>query len=720
MLRISHHTQPFRYKIPKAIYQQESNIITRSIIAPSSSVINQYQRKYLTMDPSLSRAASTRITALFSRDSQPKGVMNFAEKNRSKELKRLSKVMEMDVPQLKELLKNQMQKMESDSPKALYIEWIIDESSGNRVNSSKRRKESDAEEKKSDAGDFTEGSQTVTPQPKKSRVIRPTRPTTAEERTREEEKEELAESAIQDPNLLTSTLFENIEGLHPASKRAIKEVLKLKSMTEIQQKTYDAASSGQDVLGRARTGTGKTMAFLLPALQSLLSKRDYVVGSNIGILIVSPTRELATQIGDQAEKLLSFHRNMRVQVVFGGTKITKDINTLNRNVPTVLVATPGRLLDHLENTKIGSRQFGHDIMRETPILVLDETDRLLDMGFRREIKKILAYLPRTERRQTLLFSATVPDELKQIMSENMKKDYIEVDCIGDNAESSSHTNLQVEQSHVVLPSMDRYVSSVVQIVKRTMNTGDSPKIVVFFPAARLVGFFADFFNTGLGIEVIELHSKKSQGYRNKASDKFRKAKCAVLFTSDVSARGVDYPDVTDVLQFGLPESKDQYIHRLGRTGRAGKTGKGLIVLSPFEAKFLSDLKGLDVPLNVEMNNFLKDPVDRHTLSSVDDVMNMVKNGDKTLSGSAKQAYQAFLGYYLGQIKRTNFRAKTEIVQTANFVSTLMGLDETPGLLARTVGKMGLKGVPGIRIEKGGMENQGGARQGGRNNSRGRR
>lgn len=230
--------------------------------------------------------------------------------------------------------------------------------------------------------------------------------------------------------------------------------------------------------------------------------------------------------------------------------------------------------------------------------------------------------------------------------------------------------------------------------------------------------------------MIELHSKKSQGYRNKASDKFRKAKCAVLFTSDVSARGVDYPDVTDVLQFGLPESREQYIHRLGRTGRAGKTGKGLLILAPFESKFVSDLKGLDVPLNKEMSNLLENTCIR-TDDDIKTVTDRVKHGDETLTQSAKQAYQAFLGYYLGQIKRTNFRSKIEIVDTANFVSELMGLDEIPGLLARTVGKMGLKGVNGIVIEKGGPQNQGGrpnsrqggrpnSRQGGRQNSRGRR
>jgi len=345
-------------------------------------------------------------------------------------------------------------------------------------------------------------------------------------------------------------------------------------------------------------------------------------------------------------------------------------------------------------------------------LVLDETDRLLDMGFRREIKKIMMFLPRIEHRQTLLFSATVPPELKEVMSENMKKDFIEVDCIHDDAMSGGHTNDQVDQSHVILPDMDRYVTSVLEIVKVIMDSTESPKIVAFFPAARLVGFFADFFNTGLGIEVIELHSRKSQAYRNKASDKFRKAKSAILFTSDVSARGVDYPDVTNVLQFGLPESREQYIHRLGRTGRAGKKGKGLLVLAPFESKFVSELKDIDVPVNKDMSNLLNGPADIQTVDAVNAVMDMVKRGDETLTISAKQAYQAFLGYYLGKIKRTNFRAKTDVVNTANFISTKMGLTETPSIAAKVVGKMGLKGVSGVVIEKG-------ARQGDRNNSRAR-
>jgi len=658
------------------------------------------------MDPNLSRVTSKRIHALFSSNSQEdRKNLNFTDKNRSKEMKRLSKSMDVDVPQLREFLKRQKPKLELNSPKAKYIEWILEDSSvanerkAERLSStkkSKKNKDPDMEEKKSEhVEDVVLNTQSPS---KKRKVVRPRRPVSPQQREAADLQEESNQSVI---NILSGLDFADCENLHPYSKRAIKEVLQLKSMTEIQAKTFSAAASGNDVLGRARTGTGKTLAFLLPAIERIVQSKDFVCGINVGILIISPTRELATQIGDQAEKLLTFYpNNMKVQVMFGGTKMGRDVNFLNKHLPSILVATPGRLLDHMENTKLtGGRQFGYDIMRNTNILVLDETDRLLDMGFRREISKILAFLPRKERRQTLLFSATVPDELKQIMSENMREDFIEVDCINDDSDGS-HTNVQVEQSHVILPNMDRYISSVAEIMQLILkDPAVRHKVVVFFPTARMVSFFSDFFNLGLGIDVIELHSKKSQSYRNKASDKFRKAKTGVLFTSDVSARGVDYPDVTNVIQFGLPESREQYIHRLGRTGRAGKAGKGLLVLAPFESGFLSELKGLDVSVDNEINNLFQSPGDNQTINAVDGVVEQVNKGDPALVKSAQQAYQAFLGYYLGQIKRTKLKSKGDVVTTANNISVIMGLNEVPAIFARTVGKMGLKGVKGIVIDK---------------------
>jgi len=449
------------------------------------------------------------------------------------ELARLSKELKLSVPDLISQLKKNRPNMTGQ--KADLVDSLLTHSTicMPAVNSqvSKKMKPTPVQKEKNN----------------KAKAIRPKRPKSKKAEEEAKSSQKRAAEAIHDPTLLTNDSFAERVDLHPSSKRAIIDVLGLSKMTEVQSKTFAAASSGKDVLARARTGTGKTLAFLLPAIEVIAKDVDAMSGQNVGIMVISPTRELATQIANQAEALLTFHEKMSVQVVYGGTKIGGDINKMKRRIPTILVATPGRLQDHLESTSIKGRRFS-EIVSKTKVLVLDETDQLLDMGFRREIQKIINYLPR--QRQTLLFSATLPDELRDVMSQTMKEGSLTVDCINDG-DSSSHTNARVDQSHVVLPSMERFVAAVVETVMAAIEnkngTGKS-KIVVFFSTARLVGFFSALFNIGLGIDVIELHSKKSQSYRNNASEKFRNAKSAVLFTSDVSARGVDYPDVTHVIQ----------------------------------------------------------------------------------------------------------------------------------------------------------------------------
>ncbi len=312
------------------------------------------------------------------------------------------------------------------------------------------------------------------------------------------------------------------------------EDLGLQTMTEVQAKTFTAALSGSDVLARARTGTGKTLAFLIPAVERIVRNINFVGGQGIGCLVVAPTRELAIQIGEEAEKLLLHHSDLTVQVMYGGTKMARDMHAMNKRLPTVLVATPGRLLDHLQETKVRGRKFSDDVIANTDIVVLDEIDRLLDMGFRRDIQRILSYLPRKEKRQTMLFSATIPKGMKGIMRESLKEDYLEVDCVQDGRDSTP-TNVRVTQSHIVLSDMKSVMMSIYTILKHATNSKPY-KIVVFFPTARMVSFFADFLNDGLEFPVMELHSKKSQSSRNTASENFRQAKNAVLFTSDLSAR----------------------------------------------------------------------------------------------------------------------------------------------------------------------------------------
>uniref|UniRef100_A0A7S4JCQ7 ATP-dependent RNA helicase n=1 Tax=Odontella aurita TaxID=265563 RepID=A0A7S4JCQ7_9STRA len=628
--------------------------------------------------------------------------------SREEELSGLASSLNIDVPKVKELLAKQRRKSGISPEKARRIDWLLN---GRGLPKEDKVKEDQRVAKvatKAAASNSPEKNSKPAAQERgRSTRARPRRPAAVakQEEDRQAQVKKRHDAALKDPSLLSNVDFSSRVDIHHSSKRALTEIMGFTSMTEIQARTYAAALSGKDVLGRARTGTGKTLAFLLPAIEGVLRSREYQPGLNIGVLVISNTRELAIQIGDEAEKLLTFHPDMSVQVVYGGTKKSRDETQLRRRMPTILVATPGRLQDLLTTTRIGARKFS-EIMSTTPVLVLDETDRLLDMGFRREIDKILTFLPRSNKRQTLLFSATIPDEMRSIMAKTMKEDFIEVDCIGDGAETT-HTNVRVKQSHVIIPTLDRYLTSVVDVVQEAAKDDEGRnKIVVFFPTARMVSYFADLFNEVAGTPVMELHSKKTQSYRNRVSKTFRSAANGILFTSDVSARGVDYPDVTHVIQVGMPESREQYIHRLGRTGRAGKAGKGWLVLGPFESQFLGELKSIDVQKDMRLADLVNGPPSTEAEDILDKTVGRVRAGDKKLTQSGERAYQAFLGYYLSQMKRMKMRKKDDLVRIANEISSLMGFHEAPSMTKRMVGKMGLKGVAGLVIREPSDEHHG--------------
>ena len=555
-----------------------------------------------------------------------------------------------------------------------------------------------------------------------------------------------ASGAGTDPSFMTQYKFidQPSNVIDPLTLKAITKEMKLERLTEIQYKTLQATTTpgggtdlDVDVLGRARTGTGKTVAFLIPAIQTVLKKKSRTSSSSsnsksIEILIISPTRELATQIMNQAKAILTFQnrKQFTVQLIIGGTNMRSDVSKFSNNLPTILVATPGRLKDHLQNTVLKNGTKFANCFDSLKVSVLDEADQLLEMGFRQDIFTILKFLPSVEQRQTLLFSATMPHALKEVMAKAMKRQYVTVDCIHDNDANGSdnngngnnkETNSHVIQTHVILPpGMDRLVLSVIEVVLLAMKQEPDYKIIAFFPTARLVGYFAELVNLGIRRgntqrnngkpfpePIIEIHSRKSQANRNKASDKFRNAKSSILFTSDVSARGVDYPGVTTVIQFGLPDSREQYIHRLGRTGRAGKAGRGWLVLADYERTFLNELQkggnsgGVNVPVNKELQTLFSSPPTQDVLDLVDPVLtNQIgKCQNQELVKSAQQAYQAWLGFYKDRIKRMTkpYKTKVEIVQMANEFAKLMGLTTQPALLKKTIGKMGLKGVPGIKV-----------------------
>ena len=483
-----------------------------------------------------------------------------------------------------------------------------------------------------------------------------------------------ASAATGTGNSPATVKFEDL-GLCAPSLRALREVKGFERATAVQDQTLPHVLGGADVLARAKTGSGKTIAFLLPALEKLFADRARD-GASISVLVLSPTRELATQIHEEAKQLLTFHgAGVGAQVVYGGTKIDKDIKSLRANRCDVLVATPGRLIDHLENGDLARRLEG------CHTLVLDEADRLLDMGFKRDVDRILGYVP--ANRQTLLFSATVSAEIEAVASRSLRPGYRYVDCVGE--EDTGATNLQVKQSLAIVP-LESTMASVKRLIESHEATTPNHKVMVFFPTARSTALAAELF-ARVRADVVEIHSKLSQPRRTRATEAFREAKRAVMMTSDVTARGIDFPDVTLVIQVGLPSNREQYIHRLGRTARAGKSGEGVLVLTEREAFFAEQDIG-DLPLEKGHPGAVATEEDR---VAVDAAMRAVSPKTKA------QCYSAWLGFYKGFAKKMRLTPEA-LVAEANFLAVnVMGCDEPPGLLKKTIGMMGLKGVTGLNI-----------------------
>jgi len=455
-------------------------------------------------------------------------------------------------------------------------------------------------------------------------------------------------------------------------------------MTAVQAETLPLIlkQDDKDCLAKAKTGTGKTLAFMIPTIEKIMaSKRS---GSDIHCLVISPTRELANQIGTETEKLLTFHKDYlrKVVVCVGGTNKNKDVKALRGTTP-IVVATPGRLLDHLQNGGLAER------MANLDCLILDEADQLLDMGFRPDIERILKLLQSSRKtRQTLLFSATIPNQVNEIAGIAMRPNFNFVDTVGEDNEQ---THLHVQQQ-LMVSSQEALIRDLFSILDRE-TTAAPYKIIVFFTTARLTGFMAEIFNsvssqTGFG--VLEIHSRKTQKVRERASDQFRKNKNAIMFSSDVTARGMDYPDVTFVLQVGLTD-RSQYIHRLGRTARAGKDGKGGLLLADYEEYHMTKRELTDMPLEL-----IPIPQSaRATGAATQAILNVSE--DKALTNSAEQAYRAWLGYYNGHLKKIRWDKK-QLVAQANMWGEEVGLLNQPSMQKRTVGKMGLKGVPGLKLE----------------------
>jgi len=329
--------------------------------------------------------------------------------------------------------------------------------------------------------------------------------------------------------------------------------------TPVQLESIPAILKGRDVMAAAQTGTGKTAGFTLPILD-LLAQGPRVQANQVRALILVPTRELAAQVGDSVAGY-GVRLPLRSAVVFGGVKINPQMMKLRKGVD-ILVATPGRLLDLHRQNAVRFNQL--------EILVLDEADRMLDMGFIEELKKILALLPM--RRQNLMFSATFSDELRAL-AKNIVNNPVEI-CV--NPANTTATTIE----HWLYP-VDKKQKNA--LLKKLIKDNDWQQVLVFCKTKQTANRLVHFLKLQ-AISVAAIHGDKSQGARTRALSEFKNSQIQVLVATDLAARGLDIPQLPQVVNYDLPHVAQDYIHRIGRTGRAGVSGQAvsLVCADEFE------------------------------------------------------------------------------------------------------------------------------------------
>ncbi|WFD45791.1 RNA helicase [Malassezia furfur] len=392
-------------------------------------------------------------------------------------------------------------------------------------------------------------------------------------------------------------------------------------------------AEGRDLLVKARTGTGKTVAFLVPAIESRRRAleaaehgqwtdafRTYVEKAgegkllesdaprasarllglfqkrSVGALILSPTRELATQIANEARKLLSHQSHLNVHLLVGGNERRAQCDAWRKSSRDIVVATPGRLMDLMNDDEFRAP------LSTTQTLVLDEADMLLELGFREDIQHIMKALPPASKRATMLFSATINPNIEAIARATLHRNHRFIDCVPPG-EDAVHT--RIPQYVTTLADPAEVFGHVLRVVARDQLVhGTQSKVMVFFSTTRQTRAASQVLRTASdtlpfeqATRVFDIHSDMDQSKRNKVASRFRTCTTApsVLVTSDVSARGVDYPGVTQVVQVGIPSSPEIYVHRVGRTGRGNRDGRADLVLMDWEDAFVTwDLQ--DMPL----------------------------------------------------------------------------------------------------------------------------
>ncbi|KAF8646746.1 hypothetical protein AX16_007073 [Volvariella volvacea WC 439] len=438
------------------------------------------------------------------------------------------------------------------------------------------------------------------------------------------------------------------------TKRGLKKAFFV-DMTDIQQQSIPVSLKGKDVLGAARTGSGKTLAFLVPVLE-ILYRRKWGAMDGLGALIISPTRELAVQIFDVLRSIGGYHM-FSAGLVIGGKNLKDERDRLSRM--NILVATPGRLLQHMDQT-VG---FEADNLQ---VLVLDEADRILDMGFSRTLAALLSHLPKS--RQTLLFSATQTQSVSDLARLSLK-DPVSIGVF-EPGESASGTLIPPNlEQHYALVTLDKKLDILWSFIKSHLQT----KILVFMSSCKQVRFvFETFCKMQPGVQLLHLHGKQKQSARLTMYQKFIASKHAVLFATDIAARGLDFPSVDWVVQVDAPEDVETYIHRVGRTARYESKGKALLLLLP------SEEEGMNKAFRKKSLSVEKIKVRPSKTISVENQMQKFAFQDPQIKYLGQRAFVSYLrSIYLHKDK------------------SIFQLDQLP--VERFAASLGLPGAPKIKF-----------------------
>ncbi|XP_023221465.1 ATP-dependent RNA helicase DDX18-like isoform X2 [Centruroides sculpturatus] len=454
---------------------------------------------------------------------------------------------------------------------------------------------------------------------KKQKKIREQSKTNNVEETKDKElKDESENLNVEEPKkFLGDASFESLKD--KVSENTLKGIkdMGFVNMTEIQALTIPNLLEGKDMVAAAKTGSGKTLAFLIPAVE-LVYKLKFKPRNGTCVIIISPTRELSMQTYGVLQEVLKYHQHT-YGLVMGGTNRQTEATKLVKGV-NILVATPGRLLDHLQNTQF--------LYKNLQCLIIDEADRILDIGFEEEMKQIVKILPK--RRQTMLFSATLTKKTEDLIHVAMNNEPLYVG-IEENKESATVEGL--EQGYVICPSDKRFL-----LLFTFLRKNKKKKMMVFFSSCMSVRFHHDLLNY-IDLPVLSIHGKQGQSKRTTTFFQFCNAESGILLCTDVAARGLDIPKVDWIIQYDPPDDPKEYIHRVGRTARGERgIGNALLILREEELGFIRYLKLAKIPLK-------EFEISWNKLANVQLSLEKLISRNHYLYMAAKEAYKAYVRAY---------------------------------------------------------------------------